>query len=156
MVFITILPWKFISLQIISKIGEHLYICNVKSHTGLIVGQCFLLGEWPLCRWYTTPAPGPSIFTRGNVSPSGLHRHPMHLLTTTRVLVTFNFCIFNLVTCNNLSFRLVRKHLKIRGRKNNVNGFRPAWGVDRFVLGKLFLFLAYCYVLYFRLRIIWI
>ena len=59
---------------------------------------------------------------------------------------TFNFCMFNLVTCNNLSFRLVRKHLKIRGRKNNVNGFRPAWGVDRFVLGKLFMFRAYCYI----------
>ena len=64
-------------------------------------------------------------------------------------LATFIFCIFNLITCDNLSFRLVRKHLKVRGRKNKVNGFRPAWSVDRLVLGKIILFWAYCYICIF-------
>ena len=48
------------------------------------------------------------------------------------LLVTFIFCIFNLITCDNLSFRLVRKHLKSQGSKKLLMDFRPAWGVELF------------------------
>ena len=53
------------------------------------------------------------------------------------LLVTFIFCIFNLITCDSLSFRLVRKYLKSQGSKNQLMDFRPAWDVDRLILGKI-------------------